>query len=381
MTGTEMNMFNDLKRFGARALLVICALTLATIPAARALAMPNPHVQDNAGFFSRDAIKQADAKIAQIKTDYGKDCYIQTEPSIPDAKKAGYQPDQRAAFFKAWADEIGKSNQVDGVIVLICKDPSYLQVRSGKETIKQAFIGRNIDELSKLMLDKLKAKQPDDSLASGVQCVADTFAQSVPKRGTAQAAPAPAPSTPANTTADRPAPQPEQQPQPTVPAARSTTPGMGTWICLIAGIFIVFMLIRGIFAGRRSMMGGGPGFSAGMPGPGMPTGYGYGPGYGGAGGGGFGRGFLGGLLGGALGGYMYDRTRGGGSSQSAHSAGGIFTDNSSSGGGSFDSPASSDFGSGGGDYSGGGGDFGSGGGDAGGGGGGGDSGGSGGGDF
>src|SRR5438046_1196330 len=75
-------------------------------------AMPNPHVQDDGGFFSADAIAKANQKIAQIKTDYGKDLYIETWPYIGDSKKGDYQPEEKDAIFKRWADEIGQKNKV-----------------------------------------------------------------------------------------------------------------------------------------------------------------------------------------------------------------------------------------------------------------------------
>src|SRR5206468_3972314 len=127
-----------------------------------ALAMPNPHVQDEGGFFSADAVAKANEKIAQIKRDYGKDLYVETWPYISDSRKGDYQPEEKDAIFKRWADEIGQKNKVDGIVVLICRTPSYLQVTAGKKTIQQAFISQNVISLKNLMLDKMKAKLYDD---------------------------------------------------------------------------------------------------------------------------------------------------------------------------------------------------------------------------
>src|SRR5262245_27911627 len=91
-------------------------------------AMDKPRVEDNAGFFSADAVSKANAIIAQTNRDSGKDLYIETQPSIPAEMKARYNPDQRGQFFASWADERGKAMQVNGVIVLICRDPAYVQV-------------------------------------------------------------------------------------------------------------------------------------------------------------------------------------------------------------------------------------------------------------
>src|SRR5436305_41424 len=74
---------------------------------------------------------------------------------------------------------------------------------------------------------------------------------------------------------------------------------------VLAGLVIVFAIVRGIGA-RRGMP---PSGSYGQPGYGQP-GYGA-PGYPPQQGGGFGRGLMGGLLGGVLGGAAYDHFRGG----------------------------------------------------------------------
>ncbi len=323
-----------------------------------AAAMPSPHVQDDGGFFSTDAVAKANEKIAQIKRDFGKDLFIQTVSGIPEAKKAAYQPNKRAQFFQQWSLDIGQTNRVDGVVVLISKDPAYLQVAPSHEMLKQGFVASDRDRLSQIMLASLKTKDYDKALLDGVQYVADTFAQSLPKGAPAGQSTG-TKNLPNASPTQPPTRVPQQQPQP------QPSPGlsMGSWLCFGIGALLIVMLIFRALAARRSIAGGMPGQGYGpmTGGPPAGPGYGYGGGFGGGG-----RGFLGGLLGGMLGGYMYDRMRGyGGSRDSSTSVGGTFGD--SGGGGSFDAPSGggdagsfgsmSDFGggdAGGGDFGGGG---------------------------
>jgi len=87
-----------------------------------------------------------------------------------------------------WADERGKAQGVDGSSWLICRDPGFVQVRVGKQTIRQAFIQKNVDELQTTLTSAFKSNQFDQGLQQAVEYVRDTLAQSLPKRS---AAPAP----------------------------------------------------------------------------------------------------------------------------------------------------------------------------------------------
>lgn len=357
-------------RSGITRTLALLALGI-TFFAAPARAMDKPRVEDKAGFFSQDAVGKANEVIAQAKRDSGKDLYIETQPAIPDELKSQYRPEQRGQFFARWADERAKAVGVSGVIVLISRDPSYVQVRVGKNTIQQSFIQRDADHLQSILTSAFKSKEFDQGLLSGVQYFRDTVAQSTPKGGGTTAAPAPAPTNRGASQDPSAVPPPRNAPR--TSSGGGMFGGMGSWICIGFAVLLVFMLFRAMRARSAIQNPQGPGQGYGAPGP-------YGGGYpqqGGyqAPGSGAGRGFLGGLLGGALGGYAYDRFMRRPGDSGSHGDPGTSGGGS---GGSFDSPSdTSDFGGGGGG-GGSGGDFG-GGGDAGGGGG--DGGGGSGGDF
>jgi len=338
------------------------------IPALATFGMEKPRVEDNAGFFSADAVSKANEIIAEAKRQSGRDLYVETVPSIPADKQANFNPEQRGQFFANWADERGKAMQVKGVVVLVCRDPAYVEVRVGKDTIQQAFIQRDADQLRAILTTNFKAKQFDQGLIQGVQYVHDTYAQSVPSGGTRTGSPSGASNAPAapNTRTN-----PSNVPNP-APTTRNPLGGMGSWLCIGAAVLIACTIFRSMRARAAGSYPQGPG---GYGAPGAPGAYGggypqQGPGGYGAPGGGAGRGLLGGLLGGVLGGYAYDRFM-----KRPHDTGGSYSDpgpTAGGSGGSFDSGGDvSDFGGGGGGGSGGdfggGGDSGGGGGDGGGG--------------
>jgi hypothetical protein len=353
-------------------------------------------VQDDGQFFSSDAVSQADRIIQDIKSRHKKDVLVQTYTSIPDNLQAKFQSLGKQKFFEQWAREIGRSQHVNGIVILATKTPGHLEADIGNETQQKAFTESDRNQLVSTMLGYFKQQQYDDGLLSGLKFIQSRMDQNLGSAGA---------SSYGNTPSGSGSSGSAQSPTPYYPPSARTSGGgfpVGGLVCLGIGVLlIVFLIIRAFNSSRGAGggYGGGPPPPGGYPpGGGYQQGYGPGGGYGGGGGGGFGRGILGGLLGGALGAWGYDRLSGrsGGSeypsSTGGAASGGDFGSNPnqpdtnfSGSGGDFDSSSSSggDFGSSG-DSGGGGADFGSSGGDFGGGGdsggGGGDSGG-GGGDF
>ncbi|MBC8106542.1 MAG: TPM domain-containing protein, partial [Anaerolineae bacterium] len=299
---------NNAARFPARftfAQLSYTLLLAVALAASSVQAMDNPRVDDKAGFFSTGAVNKANDMIAQIKRDRGKDFYVDTIPTIPDELKSQYRPDQRAQFFLRLADERAKAAKVDGVIVLISRDPAYVQVRVGKNTIQQAFIQRDADQLQSILTSSFKSKEFDQGLLSGVEHVRATFAQSMPRGSGSAAGPAAAPA-PVDRGSDSSRTLPGGNSGGGAPV-RTSNPlgGMTSWICIGGAVLLVFILFRVMRSRSAQSMPGQQG-RYGAPGdPNAP--YGQQGGYQQAPGSGMGRGLLGGLLGGALGGYAYDR--------------------------------------------------------------------------
>src|SRR5437016_8860069 len=115
-----------------RAATVMFALISCLLLAGKAAAL-EPQVRDDAGFFSPQTVEQANAIIKQIKDDHGKDVMIETFAAIPADLQAQYDPDRKDQFFENWLTSRAKELGVNGVYVLICKDPSRAQLGVGKE--------------------------------------------------------------------------------------------------------------------------------------------------------------------------------------------------------------------------------------------------------
>jgi hypothetical protein len=329
-------------------------------------------VVDSAGFFSADAVMQANQKLGDLDSRFGREMRVETFPEIPNELRGQYTEAGKRAFFQKWARQRAEAAGVRGVIVLICKNPSSLQVEVGGDTARSGvFTQTDRARMSTTLVDAFKAKNFDQGLAAAVSQFESALKQRADQKPTSPSGAAlppmssdPSASPPSSTPKpynlpgpQSSSPQSSSAPQSSPPMGRpSSGVGFGGIIIFVLVIFVVLAIIRRILGGGRSSAqqynrGYGP-----DPGTqGMPPGYGYGGGYGS--GGGFGRGFGGGILGGLLGGWignqMSQRQDSFGSAQAAPPP--------SDPGGTFNEPPPTDFSSGGGDASGGGGDFGGGG--------------------
>jgi len=336
----------------ALALLVAPLLALQSPPAHAAVA----EVVDNAGFFSADAVRQANQKLDDLDAQHHKQMRVETYAQIPADQRNGYTDANQRQFFQRWTVRRAEQAGVNGVMVLICREPAQIQVEIGKRTAASGvFTQADRVRMVKALGDAFKAKNYDD----GLNRAAEIFASAISSRSNSsgQAAEAPATAASIPTPAGTPNPPAASPPPPyQFPSAPSPTVGRSggsfgwLWIIfLIVGFFIVLRIIRGLFGGGRRTYPSNYGQSYGTN---YPPNSGYG------GGGGFGRGFGGGILGGLLGSWVGNQMyRHGDSSSSSSSSS---PPPSSSGGGGFNEPSQSDFSSGSsGDASSGGTDFGS----------------------
>lgn len=267
-------------------------------------------IRDNAAFFSARAKTEALRNIGEIGRRFNKDLVVETFSEIPHDIKQGVDLNNKAALsrlYEQWAEKQAKLQRVNGIYILLLKEPSHLQILVGNETQRNAFTLKDRDALVTLMLAKLRNKQNDDALLEGVNYVNATMRSHLPDRGRA-----------------------------TATGRHVEAPSSSHWfltiIVVALVVWVVLRILGAIFAGSG---GGGGAYSGGQ----------MAPGYGG-GGGGFLTNMLGGMFGAAAGMWIYDQFSGRSSSSSW------------GGGGDFDNRADSGFSGQDTDYSGSGGDFG-----------------------
>jgi len=313
-------------------------------------------VKDGAQIFSSQAVDKATSVAQELNQKFGKELLIETFKEVPADRQDKLTADNHRQFFDEWGNARAKELKVNGIYVLICMSPSYIQAEVGQDTRKRAFTVQDRDELVSLLREHFRKKEYDQGLIASADFVRQRMQANLGN-------------------------QPKQmyqtpgQPTPNQPGPHGFS--FFTWALIIGGVVVFFWIISRL--GRRTYMSGAGGYPQG----GYPMG-GYPPGGGPVGypppsGGGFGRGVLGGLLGGMAGGWLYDKMgrRDGGSASGGPNygppsggsdvggdysgGGGSFGDTSSSGGADFsggpEAGGGGDSGGGGGDSGGSGGDF------------------------
>ncbi len=262
--------------------LALCAALVASVPAQAAGA---GFIRDQGEFFSESGKAEASRKIAELERRFKKDVIVETFKEIPSEYKTSAGAKDKAALnslYSKWALRQARELRVNGIYVLLTRQPAHLQIEVGNSTQNRAFTLRDRDDLATLMLGKLRNKEFDQALLEGLNFVSATMASHV---------------------APRPAYVANRSVMNTEPAVTTRNSSIWGWafpivICLLviwAGIAIVRTLLRGVGGGGFS-----PGFSPGSAGM-----------MGGSGGGGFFRSLLGGVFGAAAGMWLYDQFTGG----------------------------------------------------------------------
>src|SRR4051812_45331028 len=148
-------------------------------------------VRDEAHFFTADAVAQANEIIKEIKQRYKKDLLIETVRHVPENKKdEANSSDEKVKghFFANWAVERARSEKVNGIYVLITREPGHVEVAVGNQT-HSVFSNEARRHLSQLLLTHFRQKEYDEGLLAAVKDVRSVLA-SAPAAGTAAAPPA-----------------------------------------------------------------------------------------------------------------------------------------------------------------------------------------------
>ena len=272
-------------------------------------------VRDEAHFFSAGAVAQANETIQEIKQRSKKDLLIETVRQVPEYKsdEANSSDEKvKGRFFANWAIQRARAEGINGIYVLITREPGHVEVVVGNQT-RTIFPDEKRHRLSQLLLTHFRQKEYDEGLLAAVKDVRSVLA-SAPTAGKVTAAPV-NPNRPGHNQPTVPSPT---VPSPTVPqrpvpggragaAGGSWLPWLGIGLAVVVGIWLLSAVLRAISGNQQRPYGagyGGPGPYGGGPSP-------YG-GYGGyGGGGGFFSNMMGGLFGAAAGSWLYDQFSGG----------------------------------------------------------------------
>lgn len=159
------------------------------------IAAVEPRVYDNAKLFSDNAIHQGDDILSRIQKDYDKDVVVETFPAIPESMRDQFTRQDRRAFFESWLRSRARHYGVNGVFILICRDPGRLELEPGFKTRQEVFTLADRDDAVKLIADDFRKKEFDRGLIEGLELIDQRIGRNLGNGPESQTQPTTAPTT------------------------------------------------------------------------------------------------------------------------------------------------------------------------------------------
>jgi uncharacterized membrane protein YgcG len=139
-----------------------------------------PEIKDSAKFFSPDAVAKANKDIHDIARKYQRDLLVETFITVPGdqaARVKGLSVEEREKFFANWAADRADSAVVNGVYILVSREPAHLEVFIS-ENARGVFDRQASGKLKTLLLKSFREKHFDEGLHAAVEFVRDRLAAS-----------------------------------------------------------------------------------------------------------------------------------------------------------------------------------------------------------
>ena len=128
-------------------------------------------IEDAAGFFSAEAVSEANDIIRAIESMYERDVRVETYDAVPESLKDDLARDGREKFYADWLNRRAKELGVRGVFVLITRTPGRVQVGVDRATRRRAFTADDADALREALVTAFRAGRHDRGLVDGLRFV------------------------------------------------------------------------------------------------------------------------------------------------------------------------------------------------------------------
>ena len=153
----------------ALCLVPVLVLWLALTGPARAV-FPPP-LKDEGKFFSKEAIEKANKKIREIYEKYKKDVVVETLAELSEEQKKKLKDEKESKFFVTLALARIKEVGVNGVYILICKSPRFLQIEMDTATRKATFTNKDRAAARKMFFTQFRDMKYDAGLIDALDAI------------------------------------------------------------------------------------------------------------------------------------------------------------------------------------------------------------------
>jgi TPM domain len=138
-----------------------------------------PEIRDDGKFFSAAAVKKANEVIRDIYRHHDHDVLIETIATVPPADLAyvkAMDATQRAAYFLKWAKERSTERAVNGVYILLCKEPRHLLV-GVDEKQPHKFAPGTREGIEKMLVKEFREGRFDEGLEQALRFIEEQLAK------------------------------------------------------------------------------------------------------------------------------------------------------------------------------------------------------------
>ncbi len=137
------------------------------------LAPAQADIRDEAGLFSEQSERQVAERIQRIRQQHGKDVEVETVASLPGVPAPG---DAREEFMATEVARRGKEAGVNGVYILVSRNPSTFYVGVDPQLQGGAFTTRDRGRVRDLLAERFKAQDFDGGILAAMRSpAADIF--------------------------------------------------------------------------------------------------------------------------------------------------------------------------------------------------------------
>lgn len=143
--------------------------------------VPNA-VRDYANLFSTAGRARATEGIKTISEKFKVPVTVETFAVPPVAVKTAIDKDKGAGRDKAiadWLRDRQQASKVDGIHLLLCKDPKLIRLGIGPQTEKKAFTPDDRDKVVKVIVEKFKADQFDKGIEDALALMSARVASNI----------------------------------------------------------------------------------------------------------------------------------------------------------------------------------------------------------
>lgn len=131
-------------------------------------------VVDTIGLFSANGKNAGLSLIQNIKQRTNVDVMVETFATLPPDIQSQYNEQNRLQLLSNWSSQRYAANNLHGVYMLICREPSNVYVRSGPE-VQGRMNSTSDTDIATLMGNDLRAGQPDQGLSSSLGLIDSTL--------------------------------------------------------------------------------------------------------------------------------------------------------------------------------------------------------------